>query len=525
MRSIPAAMTWELLRGGRWIIPANALGTLALPMLVLSSLSSVSSLDPHDESTYILLFLFAQANIFAVVTAMLALTYQSTPQIFLQPATAATLVNGRLLPAAVVLTLDVVCWSALLNVLFRIDWPIWEPALFACATLTAAFAVLWFCYGSHWMIFGFTTVAALFGYWVKSHFGPMFGMPSHAWTPMGLVEGAALAGVSFAFYRLAIAGLARARRGEPALSLGIVAWLNSLPERRVSSATLFASSLAAQRWYFRRQLWIAPVAVLSGSLIGMLIWAFASGDQRELVNGFALGCWCLCIATMLGGVVLGALGSKGDVVLGQFLATRPLSTREMARELLRIAAESCALAWLAWGLVFVVVLSVLLVLGHAPAEMLSKEFTLKFLAAAIIASWGVMSCVMTIALTGRAPLVFRAILAIGAIVVVGMPATKYALTPNAHAWLMSGGAMFVGAGFTVGTIAIFAVALRRRLISPPVLWATIGCWLLMLAIVISATSGSEQLTLAAAFMLYGSLALAVAPLAAAPLALAWNRTR
>ncbi len=501
-------------------------------MLVLGSLSSVSSLDPHDESTYILLFLFAQANIFAVVTAMLALTYQSTPQTFPQPATAATLVNGRLLPAAGVLTLDVVCWSSLLHGLFRIDWPIWEPALFACATLTASFAVLWFCYGSRWMIFGFTTVAALFGYWMKSHFGPIFGMPTHAWSPMGLAEGAALAGVSLAFYRLAIVGFARARRGEPALSIGVVAWLNSLPERRVSSATLFASSLAAQRWYFRRQMWIAPAAVLSVSLPAIVVWGFASGDPAELVSGLAFGSWGICIAAMLGGVMLGALGPKGDVVLGQFLATRPLSTREMARELLRIAAESCALAWLAWGLVFVVVLSVLLVLGSAPAEMLPKEFTLKFLAAAIIASWGVMSCVMTIALSGRAPLVFRAMLAIGGAIVLYVLAAKYALTPQAADRLHGLVASLICMAVIGGAIWVLLLALKRELITRRAAGITVIAWVALMfwgaaTLPFGPTSGllhwlfSWQLHFAVA-----ALAVAtVAPIAAVPLALAWNRTR
>ena len=542
MRTIPAAMTWELLAQGRWLLPASALGMLALPMLVLGILRSASGLDPHEESTYVLLFLFATANIFAVVTTLLAIVYQSARQMFPQPATAATLVSGRLLPAASLLALDVVCWSALLNALFQLDWPILEPAIFACAMLTASFAVLWVCYGSHWMIFGFTIVAAIFGYWMKSHCGAIFGMPSlgwwcaacgsqlrNSWSPMGLAEGAALAGASIAFHRMAIAGFARARRGEPPLSLGIVAWLNSLLERRLTAAATFPSHLAAQRWYFRRQMWIAPAAVLCVSLPGIVVWGFASGDPAELVGGFAFGCWGICIAAALGGVILGSLGSKSDVVLGQFLATRPIPTGEMARELLRTSALSCGLAWLVWALLFAVLLGVLLVAGHAPAEILPQEFNYKYLAAAIVVSWGVMGCVMTIALAGRAQLVFRAMLAVGAVIVLGIPAGKYALTPTAANRLYDAVVLMTCMAVVGGTIWSLWLANKRELITRRAVGLSVVAWAALascaaLAIPFGPTPSLLH-WLFSWLLLFGSTALIVAPIAAAPLALAWNRTR
>jgi hypothetical protein len=529
MKSITSAMAWELLASGRWALAASGVGMVAIPVLVMTSLASIARLDPQDQTLHTLHLLFMQANIVGGIVTLLGLAYQSTRPLFPQPATSSALTRGRMLPAAGLLAAQVILWSVAINVACRLDWPVWEPALFAVATLTASFAVLWCCYGSHWMILGLIMVAAIFGYWTKSHFGSMFDMPKHAWSPMGVGEGVALLGITLASYWLAVVGFARTRRGEPPLSLGIVAWLNALPERRLSAAAVFASSLAAQRWYFRRHMWIAPAAVLGGSLPSIVLWGIVSGDLQPLMAGFAVSCWGLCAVTFIAGLILGSLGTKGDVVLGQFLATRPLTTAEMARELLRTAAIGCLLAWVVWGILFGIVFFMSWMLRYAPAEMLPKEFNVGFLAAAIVVSWGVMGCVMTIALAGRAQLVFRAMLAFGAVIVLGIPAGKYALTPLAADRLYGAIVSMTCMAVVGGTIWSLWLANKRELITRRAVGLSVVAWAALascaaLAIPFGPTPSLLH-WLFSWLLLFGSTALIVAPIAAAPLALAWNRTR
>ncbi|MBA4107286.1 MAG: hypothetical protein C0485_16190 [Pirellula sp.] len=529
MRSISTAMTWELLVSGRLALAATGLSMAAVPILVMTSLFSVARLDPQDETIHMLHLLFMQTNIFAGIVVMLGLVHQSTRPLFPQPATSRTLANGRLFPAASLLTLQVLLWTATLNAVLRINWPVWEPAIFAVAALTASFAVLWLFHGSYWMILGLTFVAALFSFWVKSHFGPIFGMPRHAWSPMGPIEGIALAGVALAFHQLAVAGFARARRGEPPLSLGIAAWLNSLPEWRKRVMAPFATSDAAQRWYFQRRVWITPVAVLSVCLMALVIWGFASGDSRELVNGFAFGSWGLCCAAALGGVILGSIGSKDDVVIGQFLATRPITSGDMARELLHTAALSWAFAWLTWAILFALILCALQVLGYAPVSLIPKEFNFRTFAAALLTSWGLMGNFATVALMGRARLVYRVLLGISTAVVVGILMTKYALTPLAADRLYGGLLSALGLASVAGTSWSLYAAQKRRLITPRIAWLAVASWGALTAFTFYAIPTVEMSNIGhwlfLGLLLIGSLALVVAPLATAPLALAWNRTR
>jgi hypothetical protein len=529
MKSITTAMTWELLASGRWPLAATGVGMVAIPLLVMTSLFSVARLDAQDATLHTLHLLFMQTNIVGGVVTLLGLAYQSTRPLFPQPAASSTLAGGRLIPAAALLAVQVILWSVAINAACRLNWPVWEPAVLAVAGLTSSFAVMWFCYGSRWMILGLTVVAAIFGFWIKSHFGPLFGMPRHAWSPMGIAEGAALGAMTLGAYWLAVVGFARARRGEAPLSLGVVAWLNSFLDRRVSGATRFASPLAAQRWYFQRNIWVAPAVVIGVSLTGIVIWGFASSDLKDLVSGLTLGCWGLVIAAGLGGMILGSLGSKGEVVLGQFLATRPLSTADMSRELLRTAAVSCVLAWVAWGILLAVSLGVVLVRGYPPTEMLPKEFTLNFIGAAIVASWGAMGCVTAIALVGRPQLVFRSILAISGVIVLYVLASKYALTPLAADRLYGLLVALVSMAVIGGTIWLLFSAERRELVSRQAVALAAVAWLMLAfwgsaTIPLEPTSSSLQWLFAQA-MVVALTALAVAPIAAAPMALASNRTR
>lgn len=522
MQSITAAMTWDLWCRGRWTFGAVMLTMLALPMLILWM---IGNLLPDDKSAHLLNFLFVQTVLVTGIGALMALNMQHARRLYPYPATSATLLNGQLLPSALLLAVGVVLWTLTANGLFELGWPSWEPALFGIAALVAAHAAMWLCMGSLWMIPLLAVVCGVFGAWMKWHFGPLFGDPVHAWNPITPAEAIALAGVTVVSYRGALAGLARARRGEPPISVGVVKWMESLADRAPAANAPFASAAAAQTWYFQQRGWVAPVTVLAFITFALIVWSFVSRDVVELVAAFANGCWFISIAAVLGGVVLGSIGSRDDVVMGQFLGTRPITSLDLSRRLLIVAGKNLALAWVIWGTVLLVIMLVLRLAGHSPWSYLPAEFRWQSLAGAMLLTWGLMASVIALALWGRAKLVGQLFVGLSLGYVSLMLFAKFALIYEAREALMHGLVAVTGLAFTAITIVAFVAARKRGLIEGPVAVAAIAIWIVLLVASMMSLPADFNLPRSSEFLLYGSLALVVAPITLAPLALAWNRTR
>lgn len=524
MRTIPDAMAWDLWRRGRWTLSAIALTMLAFPMLILWMMGS-GALDRGEKTTHLLNFLFVQTVLVTGVGSLLAVNMQNARRLYPYPATSATLLIGQLFPSALLLATGVALWTFTINFFFELQWAVWEPALFALVTLVAAYCAMWVGMGSLWMIPLLAVVAGVFGSWMKWHFGPLFGDPAHAWSPITMAEAFALAGATAVSYRGALIGLARARRGEPPISVGVVKWLESLADRTPLADAPFRSSAAAQTWYFQQRAWVAPFSALSFIAIALVIWTLVSRDVEELVKAFANGCWFMAIPAVLGGVVLGSIGSRDDVVMGQFLATRPIASLDLSRRLLLVAAKYLAWAWAVWGTIFLAILLTLRLAGHAPWAYLPSEFRWQSLAGAMLLSWIVMASLICTALLGRARLVSQCVVGLCFGYVALMLFAKYALIYEAREAVMHSLVAATGIAFTALTIAGLVAAKKRGLLETPIAAATIAMWIVLVGATMAAMPADLDLPRSSEFLLYGSLALVVAPIATAPLAMAWNRTR
>ena len=84
---------------------------------------------------------------------------------------------------------------------------------------------------------------------------------------------------------------------------------------------------------------------------------------------------------------------------------------------------------------------------------------------------------------------------------------------------------FVGVAATLTTAASFGMALKRRLIGWPTCGIATAGWLALCGLAGSVSLLLGSLEPASLVLLAGLLALPLAPLAAAPLALSWNRHR
>lgn len=81
----------------------------------------------------------------------------------------------------------------------------------------------------------------------------------------------------------------------------------------------------------------------------------------------------------------------------------------------------------------------------------------------------------------------------------------------------------MAAGCLGGTVAAFASAWRRKLVSIQTVLGTLAVYVLLLAFCFFAWG--ERINLLGVLLILGLFAVPLAPLAAAPLALAWNRHR
>src|SRR5690348_8103891 len=107
MRSIPAAMTWEIFARGRWVLIAATLGAIALPAMVLMALQRDGALNPNDPS-------MLQMHMIMAMVAMLfcgAGVLQSQGKIsrlYTYPSTTSGVVAWRLLPAMAIIAAQMV---------------------------------------------------------------------------------------------------------------------------------------------------------------------------------------------------------------------------------------------------------------------------------------------------------------------------------------------------------------------------------------------------------------------------------
>jgi hypothetical protein len=524
MRSLPAAMTWELLRRDWWALAAATLTAFALPTIILTALAHDGAVDPADQSMLILHMVMVHLNAFVVGAALVATSWNMS-RLYAYPATTAALTAWRVLPAMLLIAVETVVWTAALNLAFQLDWPLWGPALFSAVAVAAVIASFWIVGNSRWVIFVFTVTGTVLGLWFKSRYGQMFGHPTHYWqaiTPAEFFTLFAFAAVSlFVAYR----GLARNRRGEPPFSLGVITWLDRLVDRLFAAKITARTPAQAQAWYVWQHAWLMPAAMFAAAIVGLVIWFFSSLDPSDLVAGAFIANRLLMPLAAVGGAALGNLGSPKDLAMGQFLATRPMTDADMARIVLRVAMKSLLLAWAAWAVLLLLIDGSAYLLSDASLAYVPKEASLRELPASFVASWIVLGCFIAAMLTGRSKVFTRTLTLGGLGYIAVVLLIKFTLSRPAQAFAFGALAFAFGAALVVGAVWAFIAAHRRQLIAAPTAWASLAVVVLLLTCAELLFSHHPPLPAPSYALIVGLLTLTVVPVAASPLAVAWNRHR
>jgi hypothetical protein len=240
----------------------------------------------------------------------------------------------------------------------------------------------------------------------------------------------------------------------------------------------------------------------------------------------------LSLLVFVGGVVVGNCGpNDANFEMGQFLATRPMTSSDMARTLLKTAGRSTLVAWVAWAVAGLTVYAILLALQWGPKIAVDRDLILPwwYFPATLLGPWTVATFGASILLTGRT----KPFLAIGSVLLVLWIAlqifAKYYLSQMGREAMYQGLAEACGAAAMGLTAWLFVAARRRSLIGWPTVSSGLACWVTMCVLAVMLRQRDPSALYSVPWqgwlVISGLLALVVLPCAAMPLAIAWNRNR
>lgn len=533
MRSIPAALTWEIFARGKWNMLGAFLTGNALPMLLLTALFRDGAIDPEDRSmiTIHVTMLLVNATMFGAILCS-AMGHPSRLSAF--PAPSWVVVAWQLLPAMVAIALECLLTTAVFNVLFQVNWPLWGPALFIAVALAACVAMFWLTDKSPWYFFVLGIPVLTGGaIWFYTRYGVIFQKESaaHMWREVTAAEALTMLAMAGFSYYIAVVGASRSRRGEFLGTPEFLRWLGRLLDPAPAVGLPFRTSGAAQFWFeWQQKGWALPAIVIFAIPFGFIIWGLFNRNPQELFTAATAAGALLPIGGLVVGLIFGNSGASNEKIeMGHFMATRPMTSPDMSRTMLKTAGISVLFAWMLWATSFLALYAILLLANVEPRPQLPREMGWWFLPLTLLGTWLTLTVMAVIGQTGR-PSLFAILFCCVPAVTLGLAVfANYCLTPEARAVLYDGTTILVGALYVMGTAWAFAAARRRTLIGAPAVWASVGTWsaLCLLLLLYWSQHRSDYPTLPWTFLVHisGLLALTVFPIAAAPLALAWNRNR
>ncbi len=526
MRSIPLAMTWETFQRGRWGLLLGALGANALPMMLLAALRHEGGVEPADPSLIVMQVTLVQINMFAFGAAIFSA--QGAPsRLYAYPIRTEAIVAWHMLLAMALIALEVVVSTTVLNLLFDQEWPLWGPALFSAAALVAILAVCWLTDKAAWLPWSIGLVGAVLGLWFKSRYGPMFSQPTHVWSAITPSEVATLLAVVGLSYWVAIIGVGRSRCGEQLGSLGIVAWLGRAFDQEMEVGPPFLSPAQAQFWFeWRKKGWAMPGSTLFCLILMLCVWLLFVRNPKDVVEMLVVSGGVLSILGLISGLIMGNTGpSDSNLEMGSFLGTRPMTSVDLSRTILKVAAGSVLIAWLIWGVAFLILSGILLATQSMPQPFFPSGVQWWYVPATLLGSWTVLALVASASLAGRMTWLWKIYFGLFGFVIVFVLFSKFALSPAAQSQLFYGVMAVGGIAFVLGTVWAYAKALRRSLIGRPAACVAASLWAVLSMVVMLEWVRHPVEQFPVYLFVIGLMAAAVAPLAAAPLALTWNRNR
>jgi hypothetical protein len=556
MHSPALAIAWQLWRRHRWglaAVLAYLLGcSIVFPLLPAGAAEEKATHGFLCSGLFVFALLYVTGVFAYGMDSRLEVRESGFPaRMFTLPLRTSALVGWPMLQGMTAVALLWLAWAYFVLRPSGIEVPLGMTAVLAAAVVSVLQALLWSPFGLPWLRV-LAAALALPLMLMAPVYGPEFGVPESAL--LGLY-----AALVPAAYTVAYTGVARARYGDNPEWRGLPGLLPGTARRDQWPRRPFPSPARAQLWIEWRRHAPSFLFPLGGYLVlflpSYLVWAqWGGGDRIMLLLIFPAS---LLVLAPIHGFSLGRAGEApgNRYLLSSFTATRPVTSAALVAAKLKVAALATLAAWALVILAAAVGMVTTGAYADVPGlweRLLQGNDVWKIAATALLAAaglflitWKMLINNLFITLTGRAWIERGIGLAIG----IGLPLA------------------FIVSSYWVGDYPGFAEALREWLKQPEFLealrnkltWGAGGIVLLKLtagAVVLRALVHRgllEERTMAKLLALWlllagglFTLAFAVVPgaivpvpllacgvvltlplarVAAAPLALAWNRHR
>jgi hypothetical protein len=531
------ALAWQVWWRHRWGLAV--VGAIFAVVVVLFQVAPSGS-DDKTKHAYFASFQFVFALIY--VATVFGYGFESAlesresgfpARLFTLPVRTTVLVGWPMLQGMFVVGLIWAAWTQLVLRSSNIDASPLTEALHAAAFVAVLQALLWWPFGLPWA----RVITAL------------FCLPLLALTPIFArlfdVDEIWLRSLYVAFvpcaYALAVVGVARARRGDsPQWN-----WLparTARAARRLKRSQRFGSPAQAQLWFERRNVFslVVTVACFGALMLAMILWIDDSPENKvKLGFNFLL---IPLFAAAIAGISIGRLGTaKNPYLLPAFTGTRPVTTVSLVVAKLKSAALGTAVAWAVmvpiaaiWffdaGLHEKVPMWWRAAVDAGRADRLIAS-VIVVAALLFLLTWRLMIDNLCVSLTGRTWL-FKASLVLHGVALTAFAMTYARYTDNPRAFRPLLDAMPWILGCLVGLKLLLSgwavrMLILRGLLDRQLALRLLGVWLLLaggsFAVVQWLAPNGIISTASLAFGV--ALLLPMARLAAAPLALDWNRHR
>jgi hypothetical protein len=540
MRSIAQATIWEYTRRARFTFVATLLAALLLPTIAYSYV--MTGIDVGERMLASWEFAF---TLLAVVAFNLAvLSMQGTMpavglgegpwRLYTLPVSTWRLALDQMVCGMAMITLLYLATAIPINLVFDARWPLAGPAAFAAMSYACLQATAWLTlrWGLLKLVAAMPPSLLLFC-WYKGHFGELTADIEHSFTPLRPIEVIAMLLITLLAVGVGITAVARDRRGDLQGWLAARDWLNRISGNRPGRQFQFAGYGRAQMWCeWREKGWLIPAGFIAVLVILAAFHLFISRSLVDTLRELPAGIFTAAIGvSLVAALTMGHLDlPRGRLECSTFLGTRPISDAALAAATLKTTLAGLSLVWVLWPLALA---AAWLLLRTLAVDIVVSDFrhnigrdarnALAVYVLTGLCSWIAPAVLVPIGLTGRKPLLMGALCCLPAAILVWTMMVQVWLPPPIAGMMRTASVYVISAAMIAGTAVAFWRSSRaaKNLVSLPM---AMTLWLALCALAagclwdVGAFWG--MLTLFA-----GLSALAVSPLATAPLAVAWNRHR
>jgi hypothetical protein len=544
MNSVPLALAWDVWLRGRRLLVYALTGVVAVLVLLYRPLRYPGpwNLETENGLHYVVFRIAA-----VVFIAMICIAVGSVQRHYTRPLSTAKIATWLLIPAMLAAALLCLAVTAGFNLATDSTWPLAGPALF-CATATSiVLAAIWATAGLDLLrVLLLVGIGVGLLHWLGLRNAETRLTLTETWRQLTSGEVFSMLSAVAVSYVVAVVGIRLDRSAQlpwsqlPSLQ---ELWLRITETvKRKAPARTFRSAWRAQLWReWREKAFVAPL-ILFAYLACVFVWYLAGwSSHRGLMQGVAFaGYWLVLLFAVLGLGFGKCGGTIRDPKCSAFLAALPMSDKTLSYAILRSAFASLVTTWGLW--IAAIAVACLFLAPHIDASLEVRSILTSIYdfgpsdtwggaiispVLTLVAMWTIVGVAASVVLTGRAWF-----LTVVYVLAVSL-AVAYAVVINwlhyQRQWVIP----WIDAGLfavaVLATVGMFALAIWRRHLGRQDLLMAAAIWfavLFLLEVALHMPTGFWPPYLYAGDFVFPFVAvIPLFPLAAAPLALSWNRHR